>query len=90
MFFGSGYSEDKVYLFDSLEIVCVCVCEREREGVFLIIVLFLYFSLNKDSFLSQSLRNYFFFLLPIQYLITWDYFTISLFTKACSFTYFTH
>jgi len=34
MFFGSGYFEGKVYLFDSLEIVhvcvSVCVCERER------------------------------------------------------------
>ena len=59
MFFGSGYFGGKVYLFDSLEIVrvcvSVCVCVCEREGIFPIIVLFLYFSLNKDSFLSQSL-----------------------------------
>ena len=33
MFFGSGYSEDKVYLFDSLEIVCVCVCACAQVGV---------------------------------------------------------
>ena len=33
MFFGSGYFEGKVYLFDLLEIVhvCVSVCVRERE-----------------------------------------------------------
>ena len=36
MFFGSGYFEGKVYLFDLLEIVhvCVSVCERERERVY--------------------------------------------------------